>query len=116
MLKMRLKYAKSFRRYELSDDGTSVTAYFEDGSSACGTVLVGTDGAHSAVRSALLGHEKSERSTVPYSAVNLHARYPDPVFARSIREYNPVFIMGVHPAGCWVWISSKPFQAPQPLT
>lgn len=105
---MRIQYAKAFRRYELIDDGTSVTAYFEDGSSASGTVLVGTDGAHSAVRSTLLGHEKSERSPLPYSAVNLHARYPDPAFAHSIRKYNPIFIMGVHPVGCWVWISSKP--------
>jgi 2-polyprenyl-6-methoxyphenol hydroxylase-like FAD-dependent oxidoreductase len=105
---MGIQYAKSFQRYELGDDGTFVTAYFEDGSSASGTVLIGTDGARSAVRSALLGHGKSERSPVPYSAVNLHAHYPDPAFARSIRELNPVFSMGVHPAGCWVWVSGKP--------
>lgn len=102
-----VQYDKSFQRYEISDDGTSVTAYFEDGSSTSGTTLVGTDGAHSTVRSAIVGDDKSERSALPYSAVNMHVRYSDPAFSRSIREYNPLFSMGVHPSGCWIWTSSK---------
>ncbi|KAK4501323.1 hypothetical protein PRZ48_007131 [Zasmidium cellare] len=47
-----ISYDKVFERYELTDDG--VTAYFEDGSQATGTLLVGADGKNSNVRKQLL--------------------------------------------------------------
>jgi 2-polyprenyl-6-methoxyphenol hydroxylase-like FAD-dependent oxidoreductase len=44
---------REFVRYEEDKDG--VTAYFKDGSSARGALLVGGDGAHSHVRDILIG-------------------------------------------------------------
>ena len=41
-------FDKKFDRYE--DHGDAVTAFFEDGSSATGTVLIGADGANSRIR------------------------------------------------------------------
>lgn len=46
-------FDKEFSRYEQSDDG-KVTAFFADGGSATGSVLVGADGARSRVRQQFL--------------------------------------------------------------
>jgi 2-polyprenyl-6-methoxyphenol hydroxylase-like FAD-dependent oxidoreductase len=48
-------YGKVFTRYEQNPDGT-VTAFFADGASATGDVLVATDGTRSAVRRQFLPH------------------------------------------------------------
>ncbi|GGN13225.1 oxidoreductase [Lentzea pudingi] len=44
-----VRFDKTFRHYSRNDDGT-VTAYFDDGTSETGDVLVGADGAQSKVR------------------------------------------------------------------
>jgi 2-polyprenyl-6-methoxyphenol hydroxylase-like FAD-dependent oxidoreductase len=46
---MTVRYGRTFRRYERRPDGR-VTAWFDDGGSAVGDVLVGADGANSPVR------------------------------------------------------------------
>ncbi len=43
------------RLVEIVDDGSQVTAHFEDGTSATGDVLIGADGQHSTVRKYILG-------------------------------------------------------------
>jgi 2-polyprenyl-6-methoxyphenol hydroxylase-like FAD-dependent oxidoreductase len=48
-LEDRVHFAKRFTHYQRRADGT-VTAFFADGGSASGQVLVAADGAHSAVR------------------------------------------------------------------
>lgn len=52
MKNLDIQYNKHLTNYEL--DGESVTAKFKDGSSACGTLLVGADGSNSRVRANLL--------------------------------------------------------------
>lgn len=56
---------KKFSHYQEGDDG--VVAFFEDGTSAHGSILVGADGAHSYVRSQLLGpnHQPVASRLVP---------------------------------------------------
>jgi 2-polyprenyl-6-methoxyphenol hydroxylase-like FAD-dependent oxidoreductase len=46
-------YGKAFQRYELASDGRP-TAYFTDGTTATGDVLVGADGTHSRLRAQYL--------------------------------------------------------------
>ncbi|MCZ4097848.1 FAD-dependent monooxygenase [Streptomyces sp. So13.3] len=52
-------FGKTFKRYRTNDDG-SVTAFFEDGSSVDGTVLVAADGSNSRVRRQYLPHARLE--------------------------------------------------------
>jgi 2-polyprenyl-6-methoxyphenol hydroxylase-like FAD-dependent oxidoreductase len=52
-----VRFAKKFVAYEDEPDG-SVTARFDDGSSATGNVLIGADGASSPVRGLLLPHAR----------------------------------------------------------
>ncbi|HTK07563.1 MAG TPA: NAD(P)/FAD-dependent oxidoreductase [Ktedonobacteraceae bacterium] len=56
-LEDEIQYDKTFERYERTQDG-KVTAYFNDGTSATGDVLVGADGANSRVRKQYLPHAR----------------------------------------------------------
>jgi 2-polyprenyl-6-methoxyphenol hydroxylase-like FAD-dependent oxidoreductase len=59
---INVQYSKHFVRYEEDRDG--VTAYFKDGTTARGHILVGADGANSPVRNQLLPGFKADPS--PY--------------------------------------------------
>jgi 2-polyprenyl-6-methoxyphenol hydroxylase-like FAD-dependent oxidoreductase len=56
-LEDRVHFGRKFERYTQNPDGT-VTAYFADGTSATGDVLVGADGTSSRVRKQYLPHAK----------------------------------------------------------
>ncbi|MFE3884978.1 FAD-dependent oxidoreductase [Streptomyces lydicus] len=56
-----VRFDKVFTRYDQHPDGT-VTAHFEDGTSATGDVLVAADGSHSRVRRQYLPHAPLEDS------------------------------------------------------
>lgn len=84
-----------------------MTAVFEDGTEATGTMLVGVDGAQSKVRLTIFGDE-GQPCSVPYSAVNLHVCYNDAEKAKFVRQAHPIMTMGMHPKGYWQWISSTP--------
>ena len=58
-----VEFDKRFARYEENADGT-VTAFFEDGTSATADVLVGADGAGSKLRKQRLPHAKMEETGI----------------------------------------------------
>lgn len=58
-----VQIGKRFSHYTESDDG--VVAYFADGTSVHGSILVGADGAHSRVRKQFLGLEAEAAPYVP---------------------------------------------------
>ncbi|EKG16086.1 Monooxygenase FAD-binding protein [Macrophomina phaseolina MS6] len=91
---------------------TTVTATFTDGTTATGTLLVGTDGAQSTVRTHLFGPERARASGVPIRAVNLHVKYNDAAKALFVRQCHPIMTMGIHPDGYWLWISIQ--EVPDP--
>jgi 2-polyprenyl-6-methoxyphenol hydroxylase-like FAD-dependent oxidoreductase len=75
-LEDRVQFGKKFTHYERRADG-SVTAFFADGGSASGQVLVAADGARSAVRAQYL------RELIPRRHLNLRRVCPvtDPAAA-----------------------------------
>jgi 2-polyprenyl-6-methoxyphenol hydroxylase-like FAD-dependent oxidoreductase len=66
-----IHYGRTFERYEVAADGR-VTAYFADGTSASGDVLVGADGVGSRVRRQYVPHARR----VQTEAVSIGARLP----------------------------------------
>ena len=102
---IKVQYNKKLIEITYSEDGEAVTATFEDGSQATGSTIIGTDGAQSAVRYNIFGHDSGSPQRVPYSAVNLHVCYNDAEKAKFVRQHHPVMTMGIHPDGYWLWIS-----------
>ncbi|KFY77573.1 hypothetical protein V499_03086 [Pseudogymnoascus sp. VKM F-103] len=100
-----VEYDKTLKDVVYDDDKNTVTAIFADSSRAVGSLLVGADGAHSAVRTCIFGPEKGRASSVPYSAVNICVKYNDAEKARFVRQLHPIMAMGIHPDGHWLWIS-----------
>ena len=78
-----IQYNKQFLEYEANQDG--VTILFKDGSTAKGTILVGSDGASSAVRSQLLPGFRATESqhTMLNGNVILPKEVYDPVLEHS---------------------------------
>jgi 2-polyprenyl-6-methoxyphenol hydroxylase-like FAD-dependent oxidoreductase len=58
-----VEFDKVFRRYEQNDDGT-VTAFFEDGTTATGDLLIAADGSNSRVRRQYLPHSTVKEAGV----------------------------------------------------
>ncbi|KAE9967440.1 hypothetical protein EG328_008182 [Venturia inaequalis] len=98
-------YGKRLQDVSYNDEDNTVTAIFEDGSTETGNVLVGADGANSAVRTTIFGEEDAKPCTVPYSAVNLHVGYGDAAKALFVRSKHPIMTHAIHPDGLWLWIS-----------
>ncbi|KAN0095589.1 FAD/NAD(P)-binding domain containing protein [Hyaloscypha variabilis] len=55
-IEQHVKFGKTFTKYEVTESG--VTAFFSDGTSESGTLLVGAEGVTSAVRKQLLPHQR----------------------------------------------------------
>ncbi|WP_112275459.1 FAD-dependent oxidoreductase [Lentzea terrae] len=65
-----VRFDKTFTHFSRNDDGT-VTAFFDDGTSETGDVLVGADGAQSKVRKQYLPHAKVVDSGITTIAAKL---------------------------------------------
>ncbi len=88
-----VRYGKRFTHYETDDDG--VTAYFADGTSTRGSLLVGADGINSPVRRQYLPHAE----VVDAGLVHLYGRIPLTPETRALFEPEmfAVFTMIVGP-------------------
>ncbi|WP_410572119.1 FAD-dependent oxidoreductase [Amycolatopsis sp. cmx-4-61] len=104
-----VRYGKRFTRYETDADG--VTAYFADGTSARGELLVGADGINSAVRRQYLPHAR----VVDAGLVHLYGRIPLTPETRALFEPEmfAVFSMMLGPDRTMVGFA--PVDYPEPV-
>ncbi|PSN63012.1 FAD/NAD(P)-binding domain-containing protein [Corynespora cassiicola Philippines] len=91
-----VQYDKRLSDVRYADDRTSVTAYFSDGTSATGRLLVGADGARSTTRKLLLGPELGAIHRIPYAATFVQRRFSAEQ-ALYLRKFHPLFLASAHP-------------------
>jgi 2-polyprenyl-6-methoxyphenol hydroxylase-like FAD-dependent oxidoreductase len=98
-----IQYDKLLSNISYSEDGTTVTAHFADGTSAEGTLLIGTDGHRSVVRSLLVGPEKSALTKLEYGAAIVQSKYTAEQ-VKFLRSFHPLYIAAPHPEGIFAWV------------
>ncbi|KAI9693182.1 MAG: hypothetical protein M1822_005178 [Bathelium mastoideum] len=89
-----VQYGKKFER--LDDQGGRITAFFEDGTTAEGNILIGCDSVQSKVRMCVLPPEKIKLEYLPFTNFNFTQRYTAEQ-ANFIRSFwHPWVILGTH--------------------
>lgn len=93
-----VQYGKHFSGATFDEVEGTVTARFDDGTSAHGRLLVGADGSHSAVRSSLLppGSDGHAMQRLPFCATFAQATYTREQ-AMFLRSFHPLYLAGIHP-------------------
>ena len=101
-----VQYGKSLKEIIYYADGKTVTANFEDGTSASGTLLIGADGTHSKTRHLIFNNDPAaDALPVPYNAINPHVCYNDAPKAKHVRSNHPIMYHAIHPSGYWLFVA-----------
>ncbi|KAI4118670.1 MAG: hypothetical protein LQ345_001325 [Seirophora villosa] len=110
---LEVRWGKSIADITYSDDGETVTAHFADGTQDTGSILVGTDGPHSATRSILVGAEAARCTPIDYASTMCFSSLPrdKALFLRS-DPHHPLFQCAPHPSGTFSWLGLH--DAPDP--
>jgi hypothetical protein len=109
-----VQYGKQVVRADVIKDPSShdngrVQVEFKDGDHAVGDLVVGTDGAKSQLREAIVGFEDAQLTTVPVNLFNFPYKF-DTELSLRIRNHNKIFINSIHPDhGTMYWLSSTFF-------
>ncbi|THU96340.1 FAD/NAD(P)-binding domain-containing protein [Dendrothele bispora CBS 962.96] len=107
-----IRYGK--RLEAIKTEGGVVTVSFEDGTTEEGSLLIGCDGAHSKVRSFLLGPEKAALRPLPLLTSAAVTTLPHDT-ALAIRKIHRRHMNAVHPSnGSSGWISIQECSDPEP--
>ncbi|KAG7007302.1 FAD-dependent monooxygenase [Physcia stellaris] len=93
----RMRWSHSLQSITYPDPDTA-TALFSNSVSATGTLIIGADGSHSAVRSHLLSHDPSlaKNSCLPVRFLGVSTIFP-PTLALEARALDPFFFQGGDP-------------------
>lgn len=92
-----IRYSHRFESISYSADGKFATVHFSNNTAIKASLIIGADGARSAVRSHLLGPELGAARTLPYSATFVQARYSAEQ-ALFLRKFHPLYLASVNPA------------------
>jgi 2-polyprenyl-6-methoxyphenol hydroxylase-like FAD-dependent oxidoreductase len=89
-----------------TDSGVTVT--FADGTTATGSICIGTDGAQSAVRQLALPGEAGKAIPLNVVLYNLDVCYTDAERAKTVRKIHFMNSVALHPEkNLSIWTSSK---------
>jgi 2-polyprenyl-6-methoxyphenol hydroxylase-like FAD-dependent oxidoreductase len=91
-----IEYDKRLVDVAHARDEQSVTAYFADGSSATGRILIGADGAQSMTRQLLLGPELGVIGKLTYAATFVQCKFTKEQ-ALHLRSFHPLYLASAHP-------------------
>ena len=101
------QWSKNLSSITTNDADASVTAHFTDSSSATGALLIGADGLHSHVRTALLNHDShlAANQELPVRFLGVRVVYPADI-ALKMRDLDPFFFQGGDPqSDAYMWFS-----------
>lgn len=99
---LAIRYSHRLQSITYSRNRKYATAHFTNNTSIKASLIVGADGARSAVRSHLLGPELGSIRTLPYSATFVQARYSaeQAVF---LRKFHPLYLASINPANLFAF-------------
>jgi 2-polyprenyl-6-methoxyphenol hydroxylase-like FAD-dependent oxidoreductase len=106
-----IEYNKTLTALEYSEDGKTVTATFQDGSSYTGSLVVGADGARSEVRNLVVGQPGAELTVLPFACSIVQAKFTAEQ-AKFLRSVHPLYLAMIHPEGMVGWLGLH--HAPDP--
>ena len=100
-----VRWGKRISRITYSDDGSTVTAYSEDGTEDTGSILIGADGPHSMVRTTLVGAEAAQVKPIGFAATMcFHKLSRDRALFLRSAPYHPLYQSAPHPNGVFAWL------------
>jgi hypothetical protein len=104
---LNVKFGKRISDIRTTSDG--VTAYFEDGTSETGSVLVGSDGGGSWVRRWMLGDD-GESEVLPYTFLNFSVHYTREQALKMDKMIHPIVDVAAHPKSMYtgIFLLDKP--------
>lgn len=99
-------WGKSLVDIEYSPARERVTAKFSDGSEVVGSMIVATDGPHSAIRSLLVGEDAAKVTPIDIASTICSTKHTreHALFLRS-QPHHPLYQIGAHPDGYCAWLS-----------
>ena len=110
-----VRHGKILQNVTYSKDGLTITPIFTDGTTDTGSLLVGSDGPKSTVRTLLLGPEKAKATTLNYASTMCFTSYTA-AQARFLRTHphHPLFQVAPHPAGVFAVLGLHNAPSPSP--
>ncbi|KAM3504139.1 hypothetical protein MY10362_003760 [Beauveria mimosiformis] len=101
-----VQWGKAIVDVEYSPGGERVIAKFSDGTQVIGSMIVATDGPHSAIRSLLVGKEAAKVTPIDFASAMCFSQHTreHALFLRS-QPHHPLYQVGVHPDGYCAWLS-----------
>jgi 2-polyprenyl-6-methoxyphenol hydroxylase-like FAD-dependent oxidoreductase len=106
-----IRWNKRLQNIIYEHDGKGVTCVFEDGQHISGRLVIGADGARSAVRKHLLRPGNAENTRLPYAATFVQARYTREQ-ALFLRSFHPLYLASPHPNNLFAFFGLQ--DAPDP--
>jgi hypothetical protein len=102
-----VKWGKTLERVEYHRNGQEIIAYFEDGSSYQGNILVGCARPKSILREIAIGAELARNSSVGVVFNTAKVTYGDAEKAKHVRSAHPTNCLGYNPQGLFAYIISE---------
>ncbi|OOQ88356.1 putative monooxygenase [Penicillium brasilianum] len=101
-----VQWGKDLVDLEYSPAGERVIAKFGDGSEVIGSMVIATDGPHSAVRSLLVGEENAKVTPIDFASTMCFTKHTreHALFLRA-QPHHPLYQVGPHPDGYCAWLS-----------